>query len=227
MSISERDRKIVLVIAPVLCLVAFWFVLLAPKREEAATAGQELTEQQEKRDDVVARAAKVGAAKTTFARDYQDIVRLGKAIPSKVDLPSLIVQLDGAAKGTGIKFTKIKTGERDPAAAAPTGNAGAAASASQDSPAGSAQTAPGGAAQSANGAKATSEASTAKSEGADPATDPRPRPRRSPAALRSAVGPRVRAVRPLRTAGYPASTRCRSSSSSTAHSSTSPTSSTA
>ena len=40
-------------------------------------------------------------------------MRLGKAIPASVDMPSLIVQLDRAAEGTGIHFTKIATGERE------------------------------------------------------------------------------------------------------------------
>ena len=39
-------------------------------------------------------------------------MRLGKAIPSTLDMPSLLVQLDAAAAGTGIKFTRIATGDR-------------------------------------------------------------------------------------------------------------------
>jgi hypothetical protein len=32
---------------------------------------------------------------------YAQVVRLGKALPSSVDMPSLLVQLDAAAAGTG------------------------------------------------------------------------------------------------------------------------------
>ena len=63
-------------------------------------------------------------AKTDFRSDYTQIVRLGKAIPSDVDMPSLLVQLEGAAKGTGIHFTKIATGERAPVESAPAPTAG-------------------------------------------------------------------------------------------------------
>ena len=37
-SMSDRDRKIMLAIIPIVLLVAYWFLLLAPKREEASTA---------------------------------------------------------------------------------------------------------------------------------------------------------------------------------------------
>ena len=40
MSLSDRDRKIALAIVPILLVVAYWFLLLAPKRE-AATTGVE------------------------------------------------------------------------------------------------------------------------------------------------------------------------------------------
>jgi Tfp pilus assembly protein PilO len=40
------------------------------------------------------------------------MVRLGKALPTKVDMPSLLVQLNAAAKGTGIEFGAITVGAR-------------------------------------------------------------------------------------------------------------------
>ena len=105
MTLTDRDRKIALAIVPILLLVGYWFLLMAPKREEAATAAKELTEQQERRDNARAKAQASEGAETNFAADYGEIVRLGKAIPSGVDMPSLIVQLDEAAEGTSIRFT--------------------------------------------------------------------------------------------------------------------------
>jgi Tfp pilus assembly protein PilO len=114
-SMSDRDRKIILVIVPLVVIVAYWFLLLAPKREEAATAKKDMTEQQARLKDARAVAAQASGDKTDFAADYGEIVRLGKAIPSRVDMPSLLVQLDRAAEGTDITFTKISQGERTPA----------------------------------------------------------------------------------------------------------------
>ena len=119
-SMSSRDRKILLAIVPVLVIVAYWFLLFSPKREEAATAKKEMTEQQERLKSARALAAQANGSKTNFAADYGEIVRLGKAIPARVDMPSLLVQLDRAAEGTGITFTRIAQGERTaPAVAAP------------------------------------------------------------------------------------------------------------
>ena len=120
-SMSDRDRKLLLAIVPIVLIVAYWFLLMAPKREAASTAALELTKQEQRRDAAKAELALASTAKTDFRSDYTQIVRLGKAIPADVDMPSLLVQLEGAAQGTGIKFTKIATGERAPVTApAPT-----------------------------------------------------------------------------------------------------------
>ena len=142
MSLTDRDKKVVMVIVPLLVLVGYWFLLLAPKRDEAAKAGAELTEQREARDKARTQLAGLESAKTDFAGDYSQLVRLGKAIPSSVDMPSLIVQLDKAARGTGIKFTKIAAGEREPAAAPPPSSGGASGDKGSTPPAGSATTTP-------------------------------------------------------------------------------------
>jgi Tfp pilus assembly protein PilO len=111
-SMSDRDRKILLAIVPLVLIVAYWFLLLAPKREEASKAQKDLTEQQQRLSAAKEVSSQAKGAKTSFAADYGEIVRLGKAIPARVDMPSLLVQLDRAAEGTGIKFTKISQGER-------------------------------------------------------------------------------------------------------------------
>jgi Tfp pilus assembly protein PilO len=173
-SMSDRDRKIMLAIIPILVVVAYWFLLLAPKREAASQASKDLTEQTERRDNVKAQVELARGAETDFAADYAQMVRLGKAIPSGVDMPSLIVQLDSAAAGTGIRFTRIATGERDPAAAAA---APAPAPASGSTPAADAggeqaQSAPGSAAESANNtAQAASQQADAASQSGVAASD--------------------------------------------------------
>ena len=114
MTLTDRDRKIMLALVPVLVLVAYWFLLLAPKREEASKASDELTTQQTRVDNARAQVQSAQGAKDNFDASYSQLVRLGKAIPSTLDMPSLLVQLDAAAAGTGIKFTRIATGDRVP-----------------------------------------------------------------------------------------------------------------
>jgi preprotein translocase subunit YajC len=111
-SLTARDRKILMLLIPVAIVVAYWFLLLAPKRQEATKLQDQLTSVQAARDTAVQKVAGLGAAKQAYARDYATVIYLGKSVPASVDMPSLLVQLDRASRGTGIKFTSIKTGDR-------------------------------------------------------------------------------------------------------------------
>jgi Tfp pilus assembly protein PilO len=159
-TLTDRDRKIVLVLIPIVVLFAYWFLLLTPKREEAAKAGEELAAQELRRDGAQQRVDSLSGARTDFAADYAQLVRLGKAVPSTVDMPTVLVQLEDAAKGTDIKFTRITAAERQPAVApAPA----APSDGSQPAAAGGApaQSAPGTAAESTGDAVATANGNNA------------------------------------------------------------------
>ena len=178
MTLSDRDRKLLMALVPIIVLGAYWFLLLSPKMKEADTAAAEVTTQEDRRDAAQTALNQATASQTDFAADYGEVVRLGKAIPAQVDMPSLLVQLDRAAEGTDITFTKIATGERTiatpaPAAPADPGAEPGAESTTTPTDAGgtAAQSAPGQAAESANDAAATSDQrnAAAESSGVDPA----------------------------------------------------------
>jgi Tfp pilus assembly protein PilO len=174
-TLTDRDRKILLGAIPILLLVGFWFLVLSPKRAEVAQATEELTQQQQRRDTAQAAVSQASSAKSDFESDYTEMVRLGKAIPSAVDMPGLLVQLDKAANGTDIKFTKIATGEREapgenPQAAPPADGGGGGSAPPAAAGGEQAQSAPGGAAEAANNASATSDQrnSAAQQSGVQP-----------------------------------------------------------
>lgn len=132
MSITDRDKKILAVLAVIGALAGYWFLLLSPKRAEVATVEAQIATQQDQRDAARAQMRAAQTAQVSFETDYAEMVRLGKAIPSSVDMPSLLVQLDRAARGTDIDFDKVTAGQRVSAAAtppaqAPAGSEGAAA----------------------------------------------------------------------------------------------------
>jgi Tfp pilus assembly protein PilO len=174
MTLTDRDRKILIALVPIVVLVAYWFLLLSPKREQAATAKEELATQQQRLDAARVAANTAQGAKEDFDASYAQVVRLGKAIPSTVDMPSLLVQLDAAAAGTGIRFTKIATGDRVPGATTTTpaqtttpppagsesGTTGTPAAAGGET----AQSQPGAAAEGANNAQQTANQNTAAAE---------------------------------------------------------------
>jgi len=119
-SLTDRDRKIVMVVAPLVLILAYWFLMLAPKREEAATAATELATQQQRVDAAQQRVDALDSDRTDFAADYAELVRLGKAVPAHVDMPTLLVQLESAAAGTSIAFNRIAAEERQASAPAAT-----------------------------------------------------------------------------------------------------------
>jgi Tfp pilus assembly protein PilO len=168
-TLSERDRKILVLIIPLVVLAGYWFLILSPKREEASLAAEQLAVQEQRLDTAKAAAGEAQNAENAFESDFTEVVRLGKAIPANVDMPSLIVQLDRAAAGTGIRFIKIATGEREASAAAPAAAAPAAPTdGSTGTPAAAggetASSAPGTAVESANEAQATADQNAASAE---------------------------------------------------------------
>lgn len=136
MTLTDRDRRILLILLPLVVLIAYWFLLLSPKRSDLSTARDEQRSAEQARDQAVAQAAQLEKARQTFAADYAAVVRLGKAIPETVDAPSLLVQLDRASNGTKIDFNSVGFGARaaatvpiaqttTPGPAQPNGNAAA------------------------------------------------------------------------------------------------------
>ncbi|HKP90284.1 MAG TPA: type 4a pilus biogenesis protein PilO [Thermoleophilaceae bacterium] len=117
--ITARDRKIILTLVPLLLVCGYWFLVLAPKRAESQKVSQELAQAQDARDTAQQQVTQLNGAKSTFPQDYATVVRLGKAVPTSLDMPSLLVQLDRAARGTGIEIDDFKPGAVDAAAAAP------------------------------------------------------------------------------------------------------------
>jgi hypothetical protein len=171
-TLTDRDRKILLALIPLVLIGAYWFLLLAPKRQESSKIKDTLSQAESVRDTAQQKASSLAGAKRSFASDYATVIRLGKSIPASVDMPSLLVQLDRASRGTGIKFTDIKAGQRSvvtPAAAtAPGGGTGPTAAGAPP-----AQSGPGQAAQAASGAvNNANTASAAAAGGSAAGTDP-------------------------------------------------------
>src|SRR5205085_5179497 len=167
MSLTDRDRKIVIMLLPVILIAVYWFLILSPKRKEAHKLSAQVTKVQQARDAAVSQANTLEQAKANFASQYAAMVRLGKAIPTQVDMPSLIVQLDGAAHGTGIQFGDIKVGAR--VAAAPVATTTTPSTGTTQPPVAAggapAQTTFGKAAESANNAAATGNAQSIQQSG--------------------------------------------------------------
>jgi hypothetical protein len=156
-----------LFILPAVVVIAYWFLLLSPQRKEASKLGDEVVQAETARDEAVAESQSVTSAKGDFAADYAEVLRVGKAIPTAVDMPALLVQLDRAADGTGIAFKSVKAGQRTEAQPPPPPPA--EDSKPVDAGGEKAESAPGTATEKANEGVETADAGSAAS-GADAAS---------------------------------------------------------
>jgi hypothetical protein len=106
--VTQRDRIVVSVIAALALLAGFWFLALAPKRKTANDLGDKLATAQQQIDSARGAAAAYRAAKASYRSDYATVARLGKAVPTDDDVPSLVYQLESAAKHTDVDFRAVK-----------------------------------------------------------------------------------------------------------------------
>jgi len=114
MSITDRDRKIVFLLVPIALIAAYWFLVLAPKRQEESKIKDQLGQAQTARATAQRAASQLGGAKRNFETDYAHghLPSSASRFRAAVDMPSLLVQLDRASQGTGIQFVDVKAGQR-------------------------------------------------------------------------------------------------------------------
>jgi hypothetical protein len=104
---KSSDRMILAGVALAALVAAFWFLLLAPKREEASKLEDEVAALAAEVDEAEQAAVDGEAAKKGFANDYRKLVSLGKAVPKDADTSSLLVQLEDLSARAGVDFRSI------------------------------------------------------------------------------------------------------------------------
>jgi Tfp pilus assembly protein PilO len=121
--LNSSNRLILAILAVVVLAVAFWMLLLAPKRDEASKLATEVSKLETSLSEHRAVVDTALEARKDFPTDYQQLVVLGKAVPKDDDTASLLVQLNKIANRTGVRFQVIKLnqeGGSEPAAATTT-----------------------------------------------------------------------------------------------------------
>jgi type II secretion system (T2SS) protein M len=116
---TTRDRLIIVVVLVAAALAGVWFVGLTPKRKEAAELSTQIDAANQKLAEAEQKAATAQQAKRRYDQDYAQIATLGKAVPKSDALPSLIYQLQTAAKDSRIDFRSLQVsagGGQGPAA---------------------------------------------------------------------------------------------------------------
>jgi Tfp pilus assembly protein PilO len=120
--VKASDRTVLIALPIVALIAAFWFLVLAPKREEAAALDSDIAALQSEVSQAEQQAAFAEQARDDFPDDYEKVVSLGKAVPQDDDTASLFAQLSGVASSADVEFTSLELqseGGEEAAAPAP------------------------------------------------------------------------------------------------------------
>jgi Tfp pilus assembly protein PilO len=123
---TQRDRIVLAVVAVLAIIGGFYMTVVKPTRAELATLGEQRDQAVQRRDTARAALAAGAQAREAYRRDTQTLALLGKAVPGDDGVPSLIYQVEGAARAAGVRFASVNVGGGE-AGAAPAAGADAGA----------------------------------------------------------------------------------------------------
>jgi cobalamin biosynthesis Mg chelatase CobN len=161
--VTSRDRLVALIVGAVVLLAGFWFLLLSPKRQDAAALNAKISEAQQRLEKAREDTATATAARNRYDADYATVAKLGKAVPADDDVASLVYQLDHASIGSHIDFRSIKlenSGTTAPPVATPAAQAAAVSSANGASTTSSSTPPPSGTSSSSSSTSTTTPPAT-------------------------------------------------------------------
>ena len=125
---TKRDRIMLCVIAVVAVAGAFQMLVLKPIRADLSGLDERRAQADQRRDAAVADLNTATSARESYRRDSATLALLGKAVPADDGVPSLLYQIEGAAKAAGVEFDAVKLAEGGSSTAAPTPTPAAGAS---------------------------------------------------------------------------------------------------
>ena len=116
---TRRNTLLLVAVAAVAAIGAYWMLVLAPKREEAAAIDQQITQKQTELAQAESEVASYEQARNNYKANYSMVARLGKAVPADDDVRSLLVQMNNAASRAGVDFRTINISSQGAPAAGP------------------------------------------------------------------------------------------------------------
>jgi len=94
----------IMVGAVVVFVIAGWFLLVRPEGTKVTSLKAQAADVQTK---IAAYHQQVAAARAAPKIEVADVYRLAKAMPDRVDMPDLLLELSQLARDTGIRFDSI------------------------------------------------------------------------------------------------------------------------
>ncbi len=106
-NLKKNGLVVVVGVCGVLALALGWVVLLGPKQKTLADLHQQTAAVRQQIADDLARAATARGATGAPTIKTADIYKLETAMPSIVDMPDLLLELDQTAKAAGVSLQSI------------------------------------------------------------------------------------------------------------------------
>jgi hypothetical protein len=110
MTLSRTNKILLAVFAAAAVAGAFWFLILSPKREDAAKLQTDIAAKRSELTQAQQQMAGYERARAAYKSNYAKFARLGKAVPGDDDVRSLLVQLDSASAKSNIDFNTVTVG---------------------------------------------------------------------------------------------------------------------
>ncbi|MHB1412666.1 MAG: type IV pilus inner membrane component PilO [Thermoleophilia bacterium] len=107
---KKRDIGILIGLVVVVLLVAWYFLLISPKRDENATLQSNISSENAKLQDNKKKLATIDQQRKAAQQTEGDLIKLDKLIPTDSQLPSLMIELQQTATDAGVSFMDIKPG---------------------------------------------------------------------------------------------------------------------
>jgi Tfp pilus assembly protein PilO len=110
--VKARGKEIYIITAVVaaVLIVAWYFLLFNPIRQELSDLDQQVQSAQSALDVAEQEVARLETYKKTAPQSRAEIVRLGKMIPESEGMPGLIIELSKTAEASGVTVTGITRG---------------------------------------------------------------------------------------------------------------------
>jgi len=105
--VTTRDRTVIISVGVIVAIVASWLLVIGPKRSEASKLGSEVSAVESRVASARATLIQDQTARSSFARAYAEIARLGEAVPADDDVPSMLYQIQNAATQAHVDFRAL------------------------------------------------------------------------------------------------------------------------
>ena len=109
-----REIYIVAAVVAVVLIVAWYFLLFSPQRQEMADISDQITTQQTALETAKQEVVRLESYKKTAPQSRAEIVRLGKMLPEAEGIPSLIIELTRTSDASGVDLNSIARGGTTP-----------------------------------------------------------------------------------------------------------------